>query len=187
LSITGSGGSFQSRRKPARDFCASTPRRHFEILLRFQEIDWKRSPAIGTDSTVSASTINGVFASDGPTGPKTSKSSTIIKKTGMAQKTTKLRPIPPGAILREDLADIGIGPAELATAIGMSKPAVRGLLAGRSRVSPVVAVRLATFFGTSDRYWMNLQSAYDLQKLSESLRVRIQSKVIPKEQLLRSA
>ena len=45
----------------------------------------------------------------------------------------------------------------------MRDAAPPGVAAGQRRVSADTALRLARHFGTSERFWMNLQTRYDLE------------------------
>jgi len=40
-------------------------------------------------------------------------------------------------------------------------------------------MRLARYFGTSEQYWMNLQTAYDLAVAHQEIGARIDREVIP--------
>jgi antitoxin HigA-1 len=40
---------------------------------------------------------------------------------------------------------------------------INEIVHGKRRVSGDTALRLARFFGTSERFWINLQSGYDLE------------------------
>lgn len=120
-------------------------------------------------------------------GQRMLKSSTIMEVKVMPQSEAKLPPIHPGYILREDLEDVGIPSNRFAAALGISRQSVKDLLDGKSRITPTTAIRLAIFFGTSDRYWMNLQSSYDLRKTSDATRAKLERSIVRKEQLLRSA
>jgi addiction module HigA family antidote len=73
------------------------------------------------------------------------------------------RPIHPGEILREEyLPEYGLSVAGLARAAGVSRQSVNELLRERRSLSPEMAVRLATLFGTSAEYWLNMQRNVDL-------------------------
>ena len=71
-------------------------------------------------------------------------------------------PIHPGEILTEEfLGPLRLSPERLARAIGVQPQLVDEIARGERAISSDIAVRLARYFGTSDRFWSNLQSRYD--------------------------
>ena len=76
--------------------------------------------------------------------------------------TTKLDPVHPGEILQEDLADVGMSINELARAIHVPVNRLSRLIRRERGMTADTALRLAAFWGTSARYWMNLQTMYEL-------------------------
>ena len=86
-------------------------------------------------------------------------------------RSRERRPIHPGEILREEyLPDYGLSVAGLARAAGVSRQSVNELLRERRALSPEMAVRLATLFGTSAEYWLNMQRNVDLWDATNNLR-----------------
>ena len=71
-------------------------------------------------------------------------------------------PIHPGAILAEDLADAAISINELARSLHVPTNRLSRIIRGERGVTADTALRLAAFWGTSARYWMNLQALYEL-------------------------
>ena len=66
-------------------------------------------------------------------------------------------------MLREEfLPDLGLTVATLADAIGVSRQTVNELVLERRGVSAEMALRLATLFGMSPEFWLNLQREVDL-------------------------
>lgn len=74
----------------------------------------------------------------------------------------KLRPIHPGEILKEDLADIGVTAAELARDLRVPANRITRIINGQQSITADTALRLAHWFGTGAQYWLNLQRNYDL-------------------------
>lgn len=73
-------------------------------------------------------------------------------------------PIHPGEILAEEfLEPLGISQYRLANAVGVPPRRINEIVHGKRRISADTALRLARYFGTSDRFWMNLQNRYDLE------------------------
>jgi addiction module HigA family antidote len=74
----------------------------------------------------------------------------------------KRRPTHPGAILRAIvLPGAGITQTEVAKLIGVGRRTVNELCQEKRRLSIDMAYRLAHIFGSSPRFWMNLQQAVD--------------------------
>jgi addiction module HigA family antidote len=84
--------------------------------------------------------------------------------------TTKHEPIHPGEILLEEfLNPLGISQYRLAQAISVPPRRINEIVHGKRGISPDTALRLARALGTSDRFWMNLQTRYDLEVQSAVL------------------
>lgn len=75
-----------------------------------------------------------------------------------------MTPIHPGEVLAEEyLAPLGITQHKLAVAIGVPPRRINEIVHGTRRISADTALRLARYFGTSERYWMNLQGRHDIE------------------------
>jgi len=75
-----------------------------------------------------------------------------------------MAPIHPGEILAEEfLTPLGITQHKLAVAIGVPPRRINEIVHGTRRVTADTALRLARYFGTSERFWINLQARYDLE------------------------
>ena len=73
-------------------------------------------------------------------------------------------PVHPGEILLEEfLAPLRISQYRLAHAIGVPPRRINEIVHGKRAISPDTALRLSRALGTSDRFWMNLQTRYDLE------------------------
>jgi addiction module HigA family antidote len=71
-------------------------------------------------------------------------------------------PIHPGEILSDELGEIGLSAKKLADVIEVPPNRLYQLLAGKRNVTADTALRLGQYFGMSAEFWMNLQSAYEL-------------------------
>lgn len=77
---------------------------------------------------------------------------------------TFMPPIHPGEILVEEfLTPLNVTQHKLAVAIGVPPRRINEIVHGKRRISADTALRLARYFGTSERFWMNLQGRYDLE------------------------
>ncbi|MGL5929656.1 MAG: HigA family addiction module antitoxin [Dermatophilaceae bacterium] len=77
---------------------------------------------------------------------------------------TTIAPIHPGEVLLEDfLVPLQVTQNHLAVSIGVSPRRINEIVHGKRRVTADTALRLARYFGTTDRFWLNLQTRYDLE------------------------
>ena len=96
----------------------------------------------------------------------------------MASK--KLPPIHPGEILLEEfLKPMGISQYRLSKDIGVPPRRINEIVHGKRSITAGTALRLARYFGTSERFWMNLQSRYDLELEKDKLGRRLIDEVHP--------
>jgi addiction module HigA family antidote len=69
----------------------------------------------------------------------------------------------PGEVLAEDfMKPFGLSARALGAAIGVPGNRVSDIIRQRRDVSADTAIRLARYFGTDPRFWLNLQAAHDL-------------------------
>jgi addiction module HigA family antidote len=87
-------------------------------------------------------------------------------------------PIHPGEILGDELEELGLSAKRLADVIGVPPNRLYQLLAGKRSMTADTALRLSRYFGMSADFWMNLQSAYELDLARQQLGKTIQR--IPK-------
>ena len=71
-------------------------------------------------------------------------------------------PIHPGEILADELEDMGLSARKLADVIEVPPNRLYQLIAGKRSMTADTALRLSQYFGMSADFWMNLQSAYEL-------------------------
>ena len=90
----------------------------------------------------------------------------------------KLKPIHPGEILREEfLKPMGISQYRLAKSISVPPRRINEIVQGKRAVSVNTALRLSLFFGLSERFWINLQSWYDVETEKDRLGPRLSKEV----------
>jgi len=78
--------------------------------------------------------------------------------------TKAMDPIHPGEVLYEDfLLPLGVTQHRLAVSISVPPRRINEIVHGKRRITADTALRLARYFGTSDRFWLNLQSRHDLE------------------------
>jgi addiction module HigA family antidote len=92
--------------------------------------------------------------------------------------TRKIPPIHPGEILLEEyLKPLGLSQYRLAKDITVPARRVNEIVHGKRAITADTALRFARFFGTSDRFWLNLQTRYDLEIEKERLKGRLEREV----------
>jgi antitoxin HigA-1 len=87
-------------------------------------------------------------------------------------------PIHPGEVLSDELEELGLSAKRLADVIEVPPNRLYQLLAGKRNITADTALRLGQYFGMSADFWMNLQSAYELDLARQLLGKAIQR--IPK-------
>jgi addiction module HigA family antidote len=94
-------------------------------------------------------------------------------------KHTKLPPVHPGEVLLEEfLKPLDISQYRLAKSMSVPPRRVNEIVLGKRSVSADTALRLGRYFGTSEEFWLNLQSQYDLDVEKDRLGRRLETEVI---------
>jgi addiction module HigA family antidote len=92
----------------------------------------------------------------------------------------RLAPVHPGEILLEEfLVPMGISQYRLAKDVGVPPRRINEIVHGTRAVSADTALRLARYFGTSERFWLNLQAQHDLDVEYDRVGERIAKEVTP--------
>jgi len=79
-------------------------------------------------------------------------------------------PVHPGEILLEEfLQPLGVSQYQVAKAIDVPARRINEIVHGQRRITADTALRLSRYFGTSERFWLNLQSRYDLETEKDRL------------------
>jgi antitoxin HigA-1 len=93
-------------------------------------------------------------------------------------KDKKLPPIHPGEILREDyMKPLGLSSHRLAMVLRVPATRISEIVHERRSISADTAVRLGRYFRTSARFWLNLQTAYDLEIIDDQTLAQIENEV----------
>ena len=90
-----------------------------------------------------------------------------------------MRPVHPGRILKREIEVRRLSANALAIALRTPSGRVTDILNGKRGLSPETAMRFARYFGNSVRFWLNLQTAYELAVAEAELGERIASEVTP--------
>jgi addiction module HigA family antidote len=92
--------------------------------------------------------------------------------------TDKLPPFHPGEILLEEfLEPMGISQYRLAKDINMPPRRINEIVLGKRAITPDTALRLSLYFGLSERFWINLQTRYDIEVEKDKLQDRLKNEV----------
>ena len=90
-----------------------------------------------------------------------------------------MRAIHPGRILKRELAARDMSANRLALALRLSSGRIVDILNGKRGVSPETALRLGRYFGNGPRFWLNLQTAYELAVAEAEIGARVIAEVQP--------
>ena len=77
--------------------------------------------------------------------------------------------IHPGEILADELQEIGISATELSRQLKVPENRVPQIIAGKRNITPDTALRLAKWFGTTPKFWLNLQQSHDLRLAEQQI------------------
>jgi addiction module HigA family antidote len=90
----------------------------------------------------------------------------------------KLPPVHPGEVLLEDfLKPMDISQYQLAKDISVPPRRINEIVLGKRAITADTALRLARYFGMSERFWLNLQARYDLDVEKDRLGRRLTREV----------
>jgi addiction module HigA family antidote len=89
-----------------------------------------------------------------------------------------LEEIAPGEILLEDfMKPMGISARQLAADIDVSPSRISEVVHGTRPITADTALRLGLFFGMDPRFWLNLQTEYDMRIATRTLEAKIAPRI----------
>lgn len=88
-----------------------------------------------------------------------------------------MRPIHPGEILKDELAEIGLTANAFAQALHVPANRITAILNGTRSITADTALRFSRFFGTTPEFWLNLQTAYDLKIARQAIGSKVEKEV----------
>jgi addiction module HigA family antidote len=98
----------------------------------------------------------------------------------MANKD-RLPPIHPGEILREEfLAPLAMSAHELALALRVPATRINDIVNEKRGITAGTALRLSRYFGTTAKFWLNLQASYELEVAEDQLGQAVMREVLPR-------
>jgi addiction module HigA family antidote len=84
-----------------------------------------------------------------------------------------MRAVHPGAILKDELEELGVTPTEFARQIDVPPNRISQIIAGKRTVTGDTALRFGHWFGTDPQFWLNLQSAWEIRIAEEKAGLEI--------------
>lgn len=91
----------------------------------------------------------------------------------------QIAPVHPGVYLKELLDEMALSQYRLAQDIGVPAMRISHVVHGKRPVTAELALRLGRYFGQNPRYWLNLQSRYDMDTAEDELGERVTQEVRP--------
>lgn len=88
-------------------------------------------------------------------------------------------PVHPGRILKREMENRGLSANRLAIALRLPSGRITDIINAKRGISPDTALRLGRYFGNEPRFWMNLQSGYELALAERESGTRIASEITP--------
>ncbi len=80
--------------------------------------------------------------------------------------------IHPGEILREEyMKPLGLSSRKLASLLQIPASRVNDIVLERRGITAETALRLAHYFSTTPKFWLNMQISYELKKAEEELKI----------------
>ncbi len=93
----------------------------------------------------------------------------------------RLAPVHPGEVLLEEfLEPMGLSQYRLAKDIHVPPRRINEIVHGTRGISADTALRLARYLGTSERFWLNLQSQFDLDMEYDRIGDQIEHEIVPR-------
>jgi len=91
----------------------------------------------------------------------------------------RIAPVHPGVYLKELLRELKLSQYRLARGLGVPAMRINYVVNGKRPVTAELALRLGRYFGQNPRYWMNLQSRYDMDIAEDVLSEQVAREVHP--------
>ncbi|CAN2044595.1 antitoxin HigA-1 [Candidatus Magnetomoraceae bacterium gMMP-1] len=91
----------------------------------------------------------------------------------------RIAPVHPGIYLKELAEELKLSQYRLAQDLQVTVMQIDHILSGSCPVTAEIALRLGRYFGQNPRYWMNLQSRYDMDVAEDTLYEQVISEVVP--------
>ena len=83
-------------------------------------------------------------------------------------KKIHFTPIHPGAVLQDEIEEVGLTQSALAKHIGVLPKTINEICRGKRGISAEMAMKLSKALGGSPQFWLNLQNNWELSQLNEA-------------------
>ena len=90
-----------------------------------------------------------------------------------------MMPVHPGRLLKRELAARDLSANRLALELRLPSGRITDILNGKRGISPETAMRLGRYFGNSARFWLNLQTAYELAMAEQAIGDKVMVEINP--------
>jgi antitoxin HigA-1 len=92
--------------------------------------------------------------------------------------TLLLDEIHPGEVLKEDfMLPMGISTRQLSADLDVAPSRISDIVNGKRGISAETALRLGLFFKMEPRFWLNLQSEYDMRMAERQYREQLAPRI----------
>ena len=96
-------------------------------------------------------------------------------------KRNRLPPIHPGEILREEfLKPLDLSAHQLALALRLPATRINEIINEKRGITAGTALRLSRYFGTTPKFWLNLQASYELEVAEDQMGDSVAREVLPR-------
>jgi antitoxin HigA-1 len=103
----------------------------------------------------------------------------MLKLLIITKEKDTMIPIHPGRILKRELVARELSANQLALSLRLPSGRITDILNGKRGISPETALRLARYFGNSARFWLNLQTAFELAVAEREIGEKVMIEVRP--------
>jgi addiction module HigA family antidote len=90
----------------------------------------------------------------------------------MSNKTIHTTSVHPGAVLRDELEEIGVTQSALAQHIGVLPKTINEICRGKRGISADMALKLSQALGATPYFWLNLQNNWELSQISSPKKIK---------------
>ncbi len=100
-----------------------------------------------------------------------------ILKLRITTRGKIMKPIHPGRILKREMTARGLSANKLALTLRVPSGRITQILNGKRGITAETALRLSRYFGNSARFWMNLQTRYELAVTEREIGPKVNAEV----------
>jgi addiction module HigA family antidote len=90
----------------------------------------------------------------------------------MSKNTMHTTPVHPGAVLRDELDEVGVSQSALAEHIGVLPKTINEICRGKRGISAEMALKLSQALGATPYFWLNLQNNWELSQIRSPKKIK---------------